>query len=96
MLSTAFERDDAGCAGFRQIDRSGGIRELLRIKGSVTRERPCRKAAHEMHEKWYTGDAEQGRGTVCHQECVNENVARLPLSTQNCGKTACIKLLFFR
>jgi len=26
MLSTAFERDDAGCAGFRQIDRSGGTR----------------------------------------------------------------------
>ena len=26
LLSTAFERDDAGCAGFRQIDRSGEIR----------------------------------------------------------------------
>ncbi len=38
MLSTTFERDDAGCAGFRQIDRSGGIRELLRTKGSVTAE----------------------------------------------------------
>lgn len=33
--------------------------------------RPCRKAAHEMHEKWYTNGAELGRGTVCHQECVN-------------------------
>lgn len=38
---------------------------------SVSRERPCRKAAHEMHEKWYTNGAELGRGTVCHQECVN-------------------------
>ena len=66
------------------------------MENEAYEERPCRKAAHEMHEKWYTGDAEQGRGTVCHQECVNENVARLPLSTQNCGKTACIKLLFFR
>ena len=37
---------------------------------SKTKERPCRKAAHEMHEKWYTGAAELGRGTVCHQECV--------------------------
>ena len=25
-----------------------------------------------------------------------ENVARSPLSTQNCGSTACIKLQFFR
>ena len=26
LLSPAFERDDVGCAGFRQIDRSGEIR----------------------------------------------------------------------
>ena len=36
---------------------------------SEHKERPCRKAAHKMHEKWYTEDAEEGRGTVCHHEC---------------------------
>lgn len=37
----------------------------------MTGERPCRKAAHKMHEKWYTEDAEEGRGTVCHHECAS-------------------------
>ena len=32
------------------------------IRLGKTKERPCRKAAHEMHEKWYTGAAELGRG----------------------------------